>query len=134
MCYKRQGKTQDARTALRKIPKPDANVLLQMGLLSFQEKQFAQAEGEFARSLEMDPNSYESCFNLFLARLSLGKLESVLALLPKLATLANNAEEQRFLRVIEPLFRDGLAPPPARRRCPKNRQTALCCTTPCYRK
>src|SRR5205823_2460145 len=77
LAYKRQGKTNDARTALRKITKPDANVLLQMGLLSYQEKQFAQAEGEFARALEMDPNSYEGCFNLFLARLSLGKMESV---------------------------------------------------------
>src|SRR4051794_14471324 len=63
LAYKRQGKTNEARTALRKITKPDANVLLQMGLLSFQEKNFPQAEQEFARALEMDPNSYETCFN-----------------------------------------------------------------------
>ncbi len=110
LCYKRQGKTNDARTALRKISKPDANVLLQMGLLSFQENNFAQAEQEFARALEMDPNSYETCFNLFLARLSLGKMEPVLALLPKLGALASDPDEQRFLRVTEPLFRDCMNP------------------------
>ncbi len=33
LAYKRQGQTAEARTALRKISKPDAAVFLQMGLL-----------------------------------------------------------------------------------------------------
>src|SRR2546423_15425775 len=53
LAHKRQGKTTDARNALRKIQKPDANVILQMGLLSLQEGALAQAEGEFARAWEM---------------------------------------------------------------------------------
>ena len=46
MAHKRQGKTAEARNALRKIQKPDANVLLQLGLLSLQENNLSQAEGE----------------------------------------------------------------------------------------
>ena len=72
----------EARNALRKIQQPDANVILQMGLLSLQEKQLAQAEGEFARAWQMDPQSYEICYNLLLTRLTLGKVEDCLALIP----------------------------------------------------
>src|SRR6202790_1848872 len=62
LAHKRQGKTAEARNALRKIQKPDANVLLQMGLLSLQEQNLTQAEGELARAWEMDNNSYEICY------------------------------------------------------------------------
>ena len=55
LAYKRQGKTAEARATLRRINPPDANVLLQMGLLSLQERQLAQAEEEFARAFETDP-------------------------------------------------------------------------------
>ena len=72
LAYKRQGKTADARTALRKIIKPDANVTLQMGLLSLAENNLAQAEGEFARAWAMDPASYVVCYNLLLTQLTLG--------------------------------------------------------------
>src|SRR6187551_960439 len=63
LAYKRQGKTAEARAALRKITKPDANVTLQMGLLSLAENNLAQAEGEFARAWSMDPTSYVICYN-----------------------------------------------------------------------
>src|SRR5262250_453305 len=63
LAHKRQGKTNEARNALRKISQPDANVLHQLGLLSLQEGQLAQAEEEFARAWEMDPTSYETCYN-----------------------------------------------------------------------
>ena len=48
MAYKRQGKTNEARTALRKITKPDANVMLQMGLLSLKDGKLAEAEGDLS--------------------------------------------------------------------------------------
>src|SRR6516165_11733 len=83
MAHKRQGKLIEARNALRKIQRPDANVLLQMGLLSLREGQLAQAESEFARAAEIDPTSYEVCHNLLLTRLTLGKVEDCLALIPK---------------------------------------------------
>src|SRR4051812_5764451 len=90
LAYKRQGKTNEARAALRKIARPDANVFLQMGLLSLQEQQLAQAEGEFARAWEMDATSYETCYNLLLTRLTLGKVEECLPLIPKALQLAES--------------------------------------------
>jgi tetratricopeptide (TPR) repeat protein len=110
IAHKRQGKLLEARNALRKIQRPDANVLLQMGLLSLQEQQLAQAEGEFARAAEMDPTSYEICHNLLLTRLTLGKVEDCLALIPKaIELLARRAadtqdDERRFLRVLQALL------------------------------
>src|SRR5438105_3797432 len=71
LAQKRQGKTGEARAALRKIARPDANVILQMGLLSLQEGNLPQAEGEFARAFGMDATSYEACYNLLLTQLTL---------------------------------------------------------------
>src|SRR5262245_18141623 len=76
LAYKRQGKTAEARTALRKITRPDANVFLQMGLLSLQENIVAQAEQEFARAWQMDNKAFAVCYNLVMARLSLGPIGS----------------------------------------------------------
>src|SRR5205823_5284649 len=76
LAHKRQGKINEARNALRKIGKPDANVLLQMGLLSLQENQLAQAEGELSRAWQMDPASFEICYNLLLTQLTLGKIDA----------------------------------------------------------
>src|SRR5262245_48320516 len=94
MCYKKQGKPGEARGALRKIAHPDANVLLQMGLLSLEEQQYAQAEQEFAQSLQADLGSYDACYNLLLARLALGNLPGCQALLPQLLALAPNEDER----------------------------------------
>src|SRR5262249_7148380 len=110
LAYKRQGKTQEARNALRKIQKPDANVILQMGLLSLQEGNLAQAEGEFTRAREMDPTSYQICYNLLLTRLTLGKTDECVALLPGAIELAAvpgaaNEGETRFLQVLQALLR-----------------------------
>jgi tetratricopeptide (TPR) repeat protein len=121
LCYKRLGKTGEARNAFRKIPRPDANVLLQMGLLSLAEQQYAQAEQEFGQAFAADPACYAAAYNLLLARLALGNLEAALALLPQLLPLAPSMEEQRFLGLLEPLLRVGLStragvPPPLPRR------------------
>jgi tetratricopeptide (TPR) repeat protein len=110
MAHKRQGKLAEARTALRKIQRPDANVLLQMGLLSLQENQLVQAEDELARAWQMDQQSYECCYNLLLTRLTLGKIEECLALIPTALNLAslrsaeNQEEERRFLLVLQALL------------------------------
>ncbi len=121
LCYKRMGKFGEARAALRKIPRPDANVLLQMGLLSLREDQYAQAEQEFAQSLQADPGSYEACYNLMLARLALGRLDDCAAMLPQLLALAQDPEDRRFFGLLEPLFQVGLkaragVPPPLPKR------------------
>jgi Flp pilus assembly protein TadD len=110
MAYKRQGQTTEARTALRKIGNPEANVILQMGLLSLQEQNLAQAEGEFLRAWEMDPSSYEICYNLLLTQLTLGKLDACTALLPQAIDLARtrsgreHSDERRFLQVLQGLL------------------------------
>ena len=127
LAHKRQGKTMDARNALRKIPTPDANVLLQMGLLSLQEGNLAQAEEEFSRAAELDPGGYEICYNLLLTRLTLGRVEDSYNLIPRALELVpgaspaqsfsggSPADEQRFLQVLQALLhsciRDG-APMP----------------------
>jgi Flp pilus assembly protein TadD len=106
LAHKRQGKIAEARNALRRVGRPDANVILQLGLLSLQEGQLAQAEGELARAWEMDPNSYEICYNLLLTRLTLGKTDECLTLLPRAAELSSaDANEVRFLGVLEALLR-----------------------------
>jgi tetratricopeptide (TPR) repeat protein len=110
MAHKRQGKINEARNALRKIQRPDANAVLQMGLLSLQEQQLGQAEGEFARAAQMDPASYEICHNLLLTRLTLGKVEDCLALIPNALELVarrgagTGDEERRFLLVLQALL------------------------------
>ncbi len=109
MARKRQGKLNDARNALRKISQPDANVILQMGLLSLQENQLTQAEDELARAWQMDPHSYEICYNLLLTRLTLGKVEDCLDLLPTALELASRRDEtkepeRRFLLVLQALL------------------------------
>ncbi len=110
LAHKRRGKIIDARNALRKIARPDANVVLQMGLLSLQEQQLAQAEGELARAWQMDSNSYEICYNLLLTRLTLGKAKECLELIPRALELAEKrggaaaADERRFLQVLQALL------------------------------
>jgi Flp pilus assembly protein TadD len=111
LAHKRQGKAPEARAALRKIARPDANVILQLGLLSLQEGNLAQAEGEFARAWQMGPDSYEACYNLLLTQLTLGKVDACLALVPKAIELVGRrtdttgaADEARFLQVLQGLL------------------------------
>jgi tetratricopeptide (TPR) repeat protein len=104
LAYKRQGKTAEARAALRKIAKPDASVFLQMGLLSLREKNLAQAEGEFSRAAEMDPESFPACYNLLLTRLTLGHVDLARALLPRAIELADSVDERRFLTLLQALL------------------------------
>jgi Flp pilus assembly protein TadD len=112
LAYKRQGKTNEARNALRKIAKPDANVVLQMGLLSLAENNLVQAEGEFARAWSMDGSCYEICYNLLLTQLTLGKIEPCLELILRAIQLldqrngaSSGDEDRRFLQVLAVLLK-----------------------------
>jgi Flp pilus assembly protein TadD len=113
LAYKRQGKSNEARAALRKIPRPDANVLLQMALLSLGDQQLTQAEGELIRARQMDPDSFPICYNLLLTQLTLGKLADSLALMPHAIELAGRGrsagsatgEDAHFLVVLQALLR-----------------------------
>jgi tetratricopeptide (TPR) repeat protein len=105
MCCKRDGKRTEARAALRKIVPPDANVMLQLGLLSFAEKQYTEAAEEFARAVELDPESFAANYDLLLCRLNLGQLDLCLELMPRLVRLAPDPGEQRFLYLLDQLIR-----------------------------
>jgi Flp pilus assembly protein TadD len=111
MAYKRLGRWNEARKALAKISKPDANVILQMGLLSLSENQLPQAEQELSRAWSMDNSSYEICYNLLLTQLTLGKIDSCLELIPKAVGLldqrngSTSGEDRRFLQVLYALLK-----------------------------
>ncbi len=111
MAHKRQCKTAEARAALRKIPKPDANVLLQLALLSLQENKLPEAESELLHAWLVDKNSYEICYNLLLTQLTLGRMEECLELLPQAIDLASGVgvadgqDERRFLTVLQSVLR-----------------------------
>jgi len=110
LAYKRQNKVVEARNALRKIPKPDANVFLQMALLSLKERNFSQAEGELLKAWQMDPASYETGYNLLLTQLSLGKVEDCFKLIPPVLALLDKypkakPEDKRQLQVLGAVLR-----------------------------
>jgi Flp pilus assembly protein TadD len=105
LVYKHQGRISEARRVLQNIAKPDAYTVLQLGLLSLEEKRLAQAEKEFARAWGEDPNSYQAGYNLFLTRLSLGEVEPALELLPRLLKLANKPEDREFLTLLNKALR-----------------------------
>jgi tetratricopeptide (TPR) repeat protein len=106
LAHKRQGKIQEARNALRKIPKADDAVMLQMGLLSLQEGNLPQAENEFLKAFELNPKSYEACYNLLLTWLTLGNVDACYGLCGRAIELAGSAspEDQRFLHVLRGLL------------------------------
>src|SRR3954447_893868 len=106
LAHKRQGKLADARAALRKIARPDANVFLQMGLLSLREGQTAQAEQEFARAWQMTPASFAAGHNFLLSRLTLGQTQACLDLIPAVAALAPDPKQRRFLDILAELLRN----------------------------
>ena len=111
LAYKRQGKTNEARAAFRKIARPDANVLLQLGLLSLAENNIAQAEGEFVQAWSMDGSCYEIGYNLLLTQLMLGKVEECLELIPRAIELIDQRdrsgknEDRRFLLILHALLK-----------------------------
>ncbi|MBX9679968.1 MAG: tetratricopeptide repeat protein [Gemmataceae bacterium] len=107
------GRSAEARQYLQKISQPDASVLLQRGLLSFQEKDYPRAAEEFAAAWEKTPESYSAGYNLFLARLYAGQFELCRDVLMPLAPLAPTEGERRFLTLLRALFL-GIGPnPPA---------------------
>jgi tetratricopeptide (TPR) repeat protein len=100
LCHKRLKQPAEARVALRQIASPDANVLLQLGLLAFGEGQLPEAAEDFERAAELDSSSYEAAHNLLLTRLASGQLPACAALVPKALPLAPTAEDKRFLALL----------------------------------
>jgi tetratricopeptide (TPR) repeat protein len=80
LARKRLGHFYEARAALSRIADPDALDLLQMGILSLAMNQVEQAEHDFTRAYEKNPDLSVVCHNLLLARLSLGQIQESLSL------------------------------------------------------
>ncbi|MBL8793828.1 MAG: tetratricopeptide repeat protein [Planctomycetia bacterium] len=93
LAHKRLGKIDQARDALRRIQPPDANVCLQLGVLSLHEGQFAQAEEELSKSWELEPSSFAVGANLLLTRLALGRPADALPLAASVVSKAPNPDE-----------------------------------------
>lgn len=104
MAYKHQNRPGDARQMLAKIADPDANVLLQRGVLAFADKDWAQAAQEFAQAWQKDANSYPAAYNLMLTRLCQGQLEGAVEMLTKLLPIAPSPAENRFLSLLRSLL------------------------------
>jgi tetratricopeptide (TPR) repeat protein len=104
LARKRLGHWLEARSALRRIPRPDAGVYHQMGLISLREKQPAQAEQEFALAWQSDPAGYAAGYNLLLTQLSLGQMAAATALIPQLVERAPAPEERRWLGLLQALL------------------------------
>jgi tetratricopeptide (TPR) repeat protein len=104
LCYKRLGRIADARHALSRIAEPDANVLLQRGVLAFLERDFEQADAHFEQALDRHPQSYAASYNLMLTRLSQGNRQACVEFLPRMLDLAPSAEEKRFLELLGALL------------------------------
>ncbi len=109
MCYKHLGRNADARQALARITEPDANVLLQRGVLSFAERDYVQARQDFALSWETEPTSYPAAYNLLLALLCQGQKGPCLQLIPRIIPLAPAPFERRFLELLQTLL-EGAGP------------------------
>ena len=54
MAYKHQNRSGEARQTLAKISDPDANVLLQRGVLAFNDKEWPAAATEFEKAWQKD--------------------------------------------------------------------------------
>jgi tetratricopeptide (TPR) repeat protein len=107
MCYKHLGRNADARQVLSKIADPDANVLLQRGVLAFADRDFVGAGQDFSRAWEREPRSYPAAYNLLLAWLCQGQKEQCVELIPKVIALAPSIEEQRILALLRTLLVTG---------------------------
>jgi Flp pilus assembly protein TadD len=100
MCYKRLGKRAEARAALHRIVQPDANVLLQLGVLALEEGEYEQADQEFTQALRHEPRSFSAAYNMLVCRLSMGRLHEGVELLPRLLELARSREEKRLFSLL----------------------------------
>ena len=104
LAYKHTGRSADARQTLARITDPDANVLLQRGVLAFNEKEWQNAATEFEKAWDKEPASYPAAYNLMLTRLCQGQFEAAVAMFDKLAPLAPSQAEGRFLSMLQGLL------------------------------
>lgn len=104
MCCKRLGRFGDARQSLDRIREPDANVLLQRGVLAFRDRDHARAAREFAAALALHPESFPAAYDLVLSWLCLGERGRCLEALPQAIACAPSPEYRRTLLALKALL------------------------------
>lgn len=100
LAYKHLGRIGEARQVLSRISQPEADVLLQRGLLAFREKEYGLAGNDFQAALDRDPSNYVAAYNLFLARLWENRLDLARTALAAAQRLAPDDRDQRFLELL----------------------------------
>lgn len=110
LVHKERGAVAESRAALLRIRQPDAAVWLQLGLLSLRAGEVAKAEQEFARALELAPGDRAAAFNLFMSRLTLGRLEQAYATISPLIERLADENDRRLFRQLRDLLSIRLAP------------------------
>jgi tetratricopeptide (TPR) repeat protein len=102
----------EARDVLRRVTPPPLPVLMELGLVAFQDQQLSQAEECFARVLQEQPDNAAARHNLFWTRLSLGQPAAAQELLPDLIQAAQTPKEQRLLTQLQIVMKGGGAAGP----------------------
>lgn len=105
LAYRKVGRNLEARQTLRKIAEPDAHTHFQLGMLSFAEKDFEQAEREFSGAWESLPDSYPAGYNVLLCQLCQGKADAAAATIARLLNMAPGAAEREALLALDALLR-----------------------------
>jgi tetratricopeptide (TPR) repeat protein len=105
MAHKWQGKLREARKSLALVSQPDADVWFQRGVLSLQERQWAQAEQELSQAVRLEPSWYEAGYNLLRTQLTLGRTDSLAGLASQLSERAPRSEDRGLFQALHVLLR-----------------------------
>lgn len=116
LTYKRSKDWPNARRALQQITAPDIHVLLQSGIVELRANttgtlsSVQEAAKEWERALKAagasapSPVRFAVAFNLLRAQLSLGHIESALAVIPQVSASALREEDRVFLNQLHALL------------------------------
>ena len=86
-----KGKLDEGRAALEKVPQAsitDPNIFINVGVLFMNKQKMDEAEGYFAKAVDLAPAQFDGYYYRGLARIALGKKEGARADMKKVIELA----------------------------------------------